>query len=133
MRHSVLADLVLAIHLGFILFVMLGALLVWRFPRLAWLHVPAVLWGIWIELSGGICPLTPLENHLRRLAGEAGYSGDFIGHYLLPIVYPRGLTPDIQLLMGLAVFAINAVAYGLLWHRKAQRRRAPESKTARSQ
>ncbi|HEX9581563.1 MAG TPA: DUF2784 domain-containing protein [Gemmatimonadales bacterium] len=107
-----LANLVVILHFGFILFVVTGALLVWRWPRAAWVHVPAALWGVLIEFRGWVCPLTPLENRLRQLAGEAGYGGGFIEHYLIPIVYPTGLTPSTQLLLGLALALINVSAYG---------------------
>jgi hypothetical protein len=102
-----LADLVVALHFGFIAFAVVGALAVLRWPRLTWLHVPAAAWAVWIELSGGICPLTPLENALRARAGQSGYAGSFVEHYLVPLVYPAGLTPAIQLALGLGVLALN--------------------------
>ena len=111
MIHSLLADAVLLLHLAFIMFVVLGAFLVRRFPRLIWLHLPAAAWGVLVELAGWICPLTPLENHLRHLGGEAGYEGGFIGHYLLPIVYPEALSRQLQVALGLGVVVINVVAY----------------------
>jgi hypothetical protein len=122
MAYSLLADLVLAVHLGFVLFVVLGGLLALRRPRAAWVHVPAALWGAWIELAGGICPLTPLENELRRRAGEVGYTGGFVEHYLLPVVYPPGLTSRTQVVLGALVIVVNGVVYGLVWRRL---RRAP--------
>ena len=82
------ADLLILLHFGFIFFVVFGCLLVWRWSWLIWLHLPAVAWAILIEFSGGICPLTPWENHFRRLAGQQGYPGSFVEHYLLPIIYP---------------------------------------------
>ncbi len=97
MPYRLLADLVLILHAGFVAFVMLGALLVLRWPRIAWAHVPVALWGAGIEFLGGICPLTPLENHWRRLAGELGYPGGFIEHYFLAVLYPDGLTRRVQL------------------------------------
>ena len=115
MLHSWLADLVLLVHLAFILFVVLGSLLLRRHPRLVWLHLPAAIWAAWIEFTGGICPLTPLENHLRRLGGEAGYSGGFIEHYLLPIIYPPGLSGPLQFGLGVAVVVINLVGYAWLY------------------
>lgn len=118
MLYRVLADGVLLLHLLFIVFVVGGGLLVFRWPRLAWVHLPAAAWGALIEFAGWICPLTPLENMLRRQAGETGYGGGFIAHYLLPIVYPGALTREIQLGLGFAVLAINAVVYGLLWRRR---------------
>ena len=121
MLYRLLADAVLLFHLAFILFVVLGAFLVWRFPRLIWLHLPAVIWAALIEIIGFVCPLTPLENHLRRLSGETGYQGGFIEHYLLPIIYPHGLTHGVQIGLGIAVIAINVVAYALLCRRVKRR------------
>jgi hypothetical protein len=118
------ADLVVAIHFAFILFVVGGGLLVLRYPRLAWVHVPAAAWGAGIELVGGICPLTPLENALRRAAGEAGYHGGFIEHYLLPLIYPAGLTPAVGLVLGLGVLLVNGALYALLWRRRRRGRAA---------
>ncbi|HET6797336.1 MAG TPA: DUF2784 domain-containing protein [Gemmatimonadales bacterium] len=116
------ADLVVLVHFAFVLFVILGALLVLRWPKLAYLHLPAALWGIWIEFSGRICPLTPLENALRRQAGEAGYSGGFIEHYILPVLYPSGLTRTTQVVLGLIVILVNLAIYGylVLRHRPTQ-------------
>lgn len=113
MSHGLLADAVLLLHLAFILFVVLGGFLAWRWPRLAWLHLPAAAWGALIEFGDWPCPLTPLENHLRALAGEAGYAGGFIEHYLLPLVYPEALTRELQIALGLGVVAINLAAYAL--------------------
>jgi len=124
MAFSLLADLVLAVHLGFVVFVVLGGLLALRRPWAAWVHVPAALWGAWIELAGGICPLTPLENELRRRAGEGGYTGGFVEHYLVPIVYPAGLTRTTQLLLGVLVILVNAAVYGVVlrrWRADARR------------
>lgn len=112
--NGILAGAVVALHLAFVLFVALGGLLVWRWRRLAWAHLPAVAWGVWIELSGGVCPLTPLENHLRSLGGEAAYGGDFVGHYLLPMLYPEGLSRGVQALLAAGVLALNVVVYGRL-------------------
>jgi uncharacterized membrane protein YoaK (UPF0700 family) len=120
MLYPLLADAVLLFHLAFIVFVVLGALLVGRFPRLAWLHLPAVIWAVLSEITGRVCPLTPLENHLRRLSGDAGYGGGFVEHYLLPIIYPQELSREIQLALGVAVLAVNVVAYALL-RRRARR------------
>jgi hypothetical protein len=108
------ADLIVIAHFAFVLFVILGGLLVLRWPKLAYLHLPAALWGVWIEFSGRICPLTPLENALRRQAGEAGYSGGFIEHYILPVLYPSGLTRTTQVTLGLVVVLINLGIYGHL-------------------
>ena len=105
------ADLVLLLHLAFVVFVAAGGLLVLRWRRLAWLHVPVALWGMAISYAGFVCPLTPLENRFRRLGGEAGYDGGFIEHYVTAAVYPSGLTRGAQLVLGSAVFTINAFVY----------------------
>jgi hypothetical protein len=112
--YSLLADLVLLLHLAFILFVLLGGLLVLRRPRLAWLHLPAAAWGVMVELAGWYCPLTPLENRFRALAGEARYAGDFIQHYLLAAIYPEGLTREVQIGLGLIALLVNAALYARL-------------------
>jgi hypothetical protein len=119
----VLATLVLAVHAAFVLFVALGGLLVARRPRWAWVHVPAVAWGAGISFVGAICPLTPLENRLREIAGTGGYEGGFIEHYLLGFVYPDGLTREVQIALGTAALVVNALAYAWAW-RRARRRRA---------
>lgn len=120
MTYRILADAVLVLHLAFIVFVVAGGLLLWRFPRLPWVHIPAVLWGVGIELSGGICPLTPLENRLRQLGGEAGYTGGFIEHYLLAIIYPPALTPAWQTALGVGLAVFNLVVYARwLRHRRS--------------
>ena len=98
-------------HVGFVLFVVLGGLLVLRWRRLAWLHVPAVVWGVTIEWAGWICPLTPLENVLRRRSGTTGYQGDFIEHYLLPLLYPAQLTREWQMILGGVALAVNVFVY----------------------
>jgi hypothetical protein len=117
MSASLLADAVVALHLAFIVFVVGGALLLWRWPGLVWLHVPALLWGAFAELSGTVCPLTPLENRLRALAGEQGFRGGFVEHYLLPLIYPQALTRETQVLLGAGVLALNGVLYAL-WLRR---------------
>ena len=110
------ADALVILHLVFILFVVLGGLLVFRWPRWAWVHVPAFAWGAIIEFNNWICPLTPLEQRLRVAAGEGAYGGGFVEHYLLPLIYPEGLTPGIQLGLGLFVLGVNALVYGIwLW------------------
>lgn len=119
------ADLVALLHGAFVLFVALGGLLVWRWPRLAWLRLPAVAWGALIEFTGGICPLTPLEQHLRQVIGQAGYAGGFIDHYLLALLYPAGLTREMQWALGAGVLMVNGAVYGVLlgrWARAAGRR-----------
>jgi hypothetical protein len=122
MPYRLAADAVLAAHLAFVLFVVCGGLLVLRTPRLAWLHLPAVAWAAFVELSGSICPLTPLEVALRRGAGEAGYGGDFVEHYLVALIYPAGLTRELQMAIGAAVVLINLFVYFLLWRRRSNRR-----------
>ena len=122
MPYRFAADAVLAVHLAFVLFVTCGGLLVLRAPRLAWLHLPAVAWGAFVELSGSICPLTPLEQTLRRGAGEAGYGGDFVEHHLVALIYPAGLTRELQMAIGAAVLLINLVVYFVLWRRRSTRR-----------
>lgn len=117
MTYRLLADLVFLAHLAFVLFVVLGGIAVWWRPGLAWLHVPAVAWGALIEFAGWICPLTPWEQSLRRLAGERGYSGGFVEHYLFPLLYPEGLTRDVQVALGALVLLINGVAYALILRR----------------
>jgi hypothetical protein len=109
-----LADLVLVVHLAFVFFVVLGGLLVLRWPWVAFLHIPAAIWGIMIEYSGWICPLTPLENSLRQSGGQAGYSGGFIQHYIQPVLYPAGLTRGTQIALGTLALVVNLSAYALV-------------------
>jgi len=111
MPYRTLADLVVGLHLAFVLFVVLGGLLVPRWRWIAWLHVPAALWGAWVELAGWVCPLTPLENWLRRRAGCEGYQGGFVEYYLHPLLYPSALTRTTQILLGLLVIGINVAVY----------------------
>lgn len=114
MLYRGLADLVLVIHLAFVLFVVFGGLFTLRWPRVAWLHVPVALYGATIEFIGFICPLTPLEISLRRRGGEAGYAGGFIEHYITAALYPTGLTRDIQLALGIGVLLFNAIVYAIV-------------------
>jgi hypothetical protein len=116
--YRALADLILALHLAFVLFVVLGGLLVMRWPRVAWLHLPAAIWGVVIEYTGWICPLTPLENSFRARGGEAGYSGGFIEHYIQPLLYPAGLTRSTQVVLGSLVLVLNLTAYGIALSRR---------------
>ena len=118
MPYGLLADLLLLFHAAFILFAVAGGLLSLRWPRAALVHLPAVTWSAVVELAGWYCPLTPWENELRWHAGAAGYEGDFIGHYLLPLIYPSGLTRTVQISMGLGVLALNLLAYGYVWRRR---------------
>jgi Protein of Unknown function (DUF2784) len=123
MRFGLLADAVLVLHGLFIAWVALGGVAVcWR-ATLAWLHLPAVSWAVWVSWSGSHCPLTPLEQLLRLLAGQAGYEGGFIEHYLTAAIYPRGLTVELQTALGAAVLAINLLLYVLAWRRAARRPR----------
>jgi hypothetical protein len=114
MIYRLSADLVLIVHLGFIVLVVLGGLLVLRWPRLIWLHVPVVLWGAAIEFIGFVCPLTPLEVWLRERGGEAAFEGDFIEHYITALIYPEGLTRGLQILLGVLALVPNVVIYGYL-------------------
>ena len=117
------ADFVLLVHLGFILFVILGGLLVVRWRALMLVHVPAVAWAVFVEATGTICPLTFVENSLRVAAGASGYPGGFIEHYLLGVIYPEGLSRPMQYLLALLVVAVNAAVYAcLLRARHAQHR-----------
>ncbi|HUF36258.1 MAG TPA: DUF2784 domain-containing protein [Gemmatimonadales bacterium] len=118
MPYHLLADLVVFLHLLFVGFVVAGGLLVLRWPRAAWLHVPAAVWGALIEFAGWICPLTPLEKWLRGLAGEAGYRGGFIEHYMLPVLYPAGLTREVQLVLGFLVVLLNVLVYWYVLRRR---------------
>ena len=125
MAAALAADLLVLLHLAFILFVVLGGIFVLRWPRLAWLHLPAVVWGALIELKGTlVCPLTPFELALRRAAGEAGYSGGFIDHYLVPLIYPPGLDRATQIWLGTLVLLVNLAAYAALAMRQRKRARS---------
>lgn len=120
MLYSLLADAVLVLHLAFIVFVAAGGALVLRAPRMAFVHLPFAVWGVWVELAGWACPLTYAENYWRARAGEGGYAGGFIEHYLLPVIYPAGLTRSLQLGLAAGVLAVNGVAYLLLARRLRQ-------------
>lgn len=116
MIYRVLADIVVILHLLFIGFAVFGGLLLWWRRVIAWLHVPAVSWVIVLSLKGWICPLTLLENRLRQLAGQDGYTGGFVDQYLLPLIYPPGLSHEMQLWLGLAVLAFNVLLYLLVYY-----------------
>ena len=124
MIDRLLADAVVVLHLLFIVFALAGGAFVIARPRIAFVHLPAAIWAAYIEFSGNICPLTPLENALRRRAGGAGYHGGFVEHYLIPLIYPPGLTPRVQLAIGVGVVAINVAFYVAAWRRRRQRRAA---------
>lgn len=123
MLERIAADAVLLVHLGFVLFVVVGGVLLLRWPKLAWIHLPAVVWAALLELNGWICPLTPLEVSLRQASGQAGYAGDFVDHYIVAMLYPEGLTRGVQLFLAILVVGLNALFYGALLIR-ARRHRA---------
>lgn len=112
MLQSATANFLMIVHLMFVLFVIMGGLLLFWRPRTAFIHLPSLAWGVIIELNNWICPLTPLEQGLRRAAGEEGYSGGFIDHYIIPLIYPEGLTPEIQQMLGFSVLLLNVIIYG---------------------
>lgn len=118
MLFRLLADTLVGLHAVFVLFVVSGGFLALRWRRLAWLHIPAALWGALIEFMGWICPLTPLENHFRRLAGETGYEGGFIQHYMIPVLYPTDYTLGLRITLGVIVVALNGAAYWLYFRRR---------------
>jgi hypothetical protein len=115
------ADAVVLFHFAFVLFVALGGLLALRWPRIGWVHVPCAVWGALVEWTGLVCPLTPLENHFRLAAGLAAYEGGFIARYILPVLYPAGLTRGVQIALGTAVMALNLAVYAALWQRRRGR------------
>jgi hypothetical protein len=122
MRYALAADAVMAIHFLFIAFALLGSLLVLWKRWFLWLHLPALAWGLWTEASGRICPLTPLENHFRDLAGQTTYGEGFITHYLGPIIYPAGLTRGAQFMILGVLIAVNLIGYGLVIARRSRPR-----------
>ncbi len=117
MIYRLLADITVIIHLLFVAFVVAGGLLVFKWKRVIWLHIPAAIWGVLIEFFGWICPLTPLENWLRHQGGAAGYQSGFIEHYILPVLYPTALTPTLQIILGLFVIVVNLAVYGYIGYR----------------
>jgi hypothetical protein len=118
MIYRFLADCVVAFHGAYVVFVVFGALLALKWPRVLWIHAPAAIWGVLIEFAGWVCPLTPVENHLRALAGEAGYSGDFIEHYILRALYPHGLTPTVRYVLGTFALLVNVATYAFVLRAK---------------
>lgn len=112
------ADVVVALHFAFVLFVVAGGLLVLRWSRVAWVHVPAAAWGALISFFGWVCPLTPLENHYRRRAGQAGYTGGFVDQYVMPVLYPGQLTRPLQITLGVLVLLANGAIYALVLRRR---------------
>jgi hypothetical protein len=117
------ADLIVIVHLGFILFAALGGILVAKWPTIACLHLPCASWSVLIAFGGWICPLTPLEMHFRQLAGQAGYDGSFIDHYVMPLIYPDGLTREMQIAFGVILLIVNGCVYGRLLVRWSRERR----------
>jgi len=124
MNAALAANLILLLHLGFIVFVVLGGLLALRWPRAAFVHLPCAAWGAAIEFGGWICPLTPLEWRLREQAGQAAYAGGFIERYLWPLVYPGDLTREVQFVLGAAVVVLNLAVYSLVLRRRRRGARA---------
>jgi Protein of Unknown function (DUF2784) len=122
MGYRLLADTIVVVHLGFVLFVVLGGLSALRWPRAAWIHLPAAAWGVFVEYSGVVCPLTPLEIAMRARGNEAGYAGGFVEHYLLPTIYPAGLTRHIQLVLGSLALLFNVAVYVAVLRRYRRRR-----------
>ena len=118
MWYILLADLVVLLHVLFVLFVLFGGLLAAKWPRVLWIHGPALAWGCLVEFSGWMCPLTPLENWLRMQGGVSGYHGDFLSHWLLPLLYPAFLTDRIQIILGTLVLTLNGTIYAWLWRRR---------------
>lgn len=114
MNAGLAADMLVLVHLGFIVFVALGGFLVIKWPKIAFLHLPCASWGVTIAFGGWICPLTTLEMHVRQSAGQAGYGGGFVDHYVLPIVYPQGLTSGLQIVFGVILLSVNLCVYGRL-------------------
>ena len=121
MFYRISAEAIVLLHFTFIAFVLFGATLALRWRWIVVLHLPAAAWGFFVEMTGRICPLTYAENYLRHRAGQSGYSQGFIEHYLLPIIYPAGLTQQIQFVLAGAVVLVNVLAYGWLLHRRASR------------
>jgi hypothetical protein len=123
MPYALLADVVVVVHVLFVVFAVAGGLAVVRWPRLAFFHVPCALWAVLVALAGWICPLTPLENWLRERAGDPTYETTFIEHYVLPILYPSALTRGAQVGLGVVVLTVNVAAYTWVWRRVAARGR----------
>lgn len=123
MLFQILADLVLVLHASFVLFVALGALLAFRWPRVALVHIPACIWAVALEFFGFLCPLTPLENWLRHAGGSVTYSGGFVEYYLVSFVYPSGLTPGLEVFLGVLIVLVNCAFYFLVFRYRGKRAR----------
>jgi len=121
MLFRLLADATVVLHLAFVVFVLLGGVLVLRWPRVAWVHLPSAAWGAWIEFAGWVCPLTPLENWLRQQGGGPAYTASFVEHYVVPVLYPAALTRDLQWRFGGVVLLVNAVVYATVLRRRGRR------------
>ena len=117
MMYRVLADLTVVLHFAFVAFVLFGGLLVLRYPRVIWVHIPAAVWGAWVEFAGWICPLTPLENWLRERSGDAGYSTSFVERYVIPTLYPDALSRELQWILGGLVMIVNVTIYLAIYRR----------------
>lgn len=128
MTHRLLADAVVLVHFAFILFAVLGGLLTIRWRWIPWVHLPAAIWGGFVELTGRMCPLTPLENWLRQAAGASVYRSGFIEHYLVPVIYPSGLTRGHQAVLAALLLSVNVAVYALLWWRARRSGAAPSGR-----
>ena len=117
MSYRLMADIIVVTHFAFTIFVLLGGILAIWWRKIVWLHIPAAVWGALIEFAGWICPLTPLENRLRIKGGEAGYQGGFVEKYILPVIYPEGLTREIQIILGVFVIIVNLAIYWKIFHK----------------
>ena len=127
MTARLAADAVVTLHFAFVAFVVAGGVLTFIDRRWAILHLPAVAWAAWTEFTATVCPLTPWENALRAEAGEAGYADSFVGHYIVPLIYPQDLTPNVQFALGIGVVALNAVVYAVAWRRRKYGSRKPDA------
>lgn len=121
MLFRLLADATVVLHLAFVVFVLIGGVLAMRWPYWAWAHVPAAIWGTWIEFAGWVCPLTPLENWLRQHGGGPAYTVSFVEYYLVPVLYPSALSRELQWVLGGVVLLVNAVVYATVLRRRGRR------------
>jgi len=118
MLESLLADLVVTLHVAFVVFVLTGGILALKWPSIMRFHLPAAVWGAFVEFSGLVCPLTPLEHWFHERAGAKAYETDFLSRYLIPLLYPEALTRNVQIVLGLTVIVVNGGLYLMLWHRR---------------